>query len=96
MKDFSRFNFRAAVVDELVVCHIYTKEHEANPRKAVRDIIDWHLGVEKHFERTKQIGWWNTKFKTFSATHGGDNCIPVYIKEEDERSKNCNGNTAFN
>lgn len=37
--------FKEAVTDELVVCGIYTKEHDENPRKAVQDAILWNCSV---------------------------------------------------
>lgn len=37
--------WREAVIDELVVDHIYNKEHESDPRKAIKDIINWNVGV---------------------------------------------------
>jgi len=37
--------WKAAVIDELVVCHIYTAEHDNNPRKAIKDAIQWNCEV---------------------------------------------------
>lgn len=37
--------WREAVIDELVVCHIYNKQHESDPRKAIKDIINWNVQV---------------------------------------------------
>jgi hypothetical protein len=37
--------WKAAVIDELVVAHILTAEHETNPRKAVKDAISWNCQV---------------------------------------------------
>ena len=34
--------WREAVIDELCSLHIYSAEHDADPRKAVRDIIEWN------------------------------------------------------
>lgn len=34
--------WREAVIDELCSLHIYGAEHDADPRKAVRDIIEWN------------------------------------------------------
>jgi len=33
--------WREAVIDALVVNHIYRKDHDADPRKAIRDLIEW-------------------------------------------------------
>lgn len=38
-------DFYNAVVDELVCCHIYSKEYDSNPRKAIQDIIRWNCDV---------------------------------------------------
>ena len=37
--------WREAVINELVTAHIYTSEHDANPRKAVQDAITWNCQV---------------------------------------------------
>lgn len=37
--------WREAVINELVTAHIYTGEHDANPRKAVQDAITWNCQV---------------------------------------------------
>jgi hypothetical protein len=37
--------WREAVIDELVVCCIYNSEHDKDPRKAIRDIIEWNVQV---------------------------------------------------
>ena len=37
--------WREAVLNELIVAHIYTKEHETNPLKAIRDAITWNCQV---------------------------------------------------
>lgn len=37
--------WREAVLNELIVAHIYTREHDANPRKAVQDAITWNCQV---------------------------------------------------
>lgn len=34
-----------ALIDELVICGIYTREHDTNPRKALLDVIHWHVSV---------------------------------------------------
>ena len=34
-----------AVIDQLVVAHIYRNEHHDNPRKALQDLISWHTHV---------------------------------------------------
>lgn len=38
-------DFYNAVIDELVCCHIYSKDHDSNPRKAIQDIIKWNCDV---------------------------------------------------
>ena len=35
--------WREAVIDELMSCHIYRREHEENPRKAIHEIIGWNI-----------------------------------------------------
>lgn len=37
--------FKDAVIDGLVVVHIYNASHDADPRKAVKDLIDFHVAV---------------------------------------------------
>lgn len=37
--------WREAVLNELIAAHIYSKEHETNPRKAVQDAIIWNCQV---------------------------------------------------
>ena len=37
--------WKDAVIDELVVCHIYNKEHDGDPRKAIHDAISWNVQV---------------------------------------------------
>ena len=37
--------WRDAVINELVVAHIYCKEHDSDPRKAVQDAITWNCQV---------------------------------------------------
>jgi hypothetical protein len=37
--------WREAVLNELIVAHIYTKEHDTNPRKAIQDAIIWNCQV---------------------------------------------------
>lgn len=37
--------WREAIINELVTAHIYTSEHDANPRKAVQDAITWNCQV---------------------------------------------------
>lgn len=37
--------FREAVIDELVVSHIYTAKHDADPRLAIHDAIAWNVAV---------------------------------------------------
>lgn len=38
-------SFYNEVIDELVICGIYSKEHDSSPRKAIQDIIKWHRDV---------------------------------------------------
>lgn len=37
--------WKEAVINELVCCHIYNKEHDNNPRKAIQDAISWNCQV---------------------------------------------------
>lgn len=37
--------WREAVLNELIVAHIYTKEHDTNPTKAIHDAITWNCQV---------------------------------------------------
>jgi len=37
--------WKAAVIDGLVVSHCIRAEHETNPRKALDDLISWHVAV---------------------------------------------------
>ena len=34
-----------AVIDGLVVAHVYRKEHDTDPRLALQDLISWHVRV---------------------------------------------------
>lgn len=37
--------WKVAILDELVICGIYTKAHELNPRKSLHDVINWNCQV---------------------------------------------------
>lgn len=37
--------WKERVLDELIVAHIYTKEHDTNPKKAIHDAIVWNCQV---------------------------------------------------
>lgn len=37
--------FREAVIDELVVCHIYNRKHDNDPKLAIHDAISWNVNV---------------------------------------------------
>ncbi len=37
--------WKAAIIDELIVDCIYSKEHESDPRKALAEAIDWNCKV---------------------------------------------------
>lgn len=37
--------WKEAVLNELIVAHIYTAEHDTNPRKALQDAIAWNCQV---------------------------------------------------
>jgi hypothetical protein len=37
--------WKAAIIDELVTCHLYQREHENNPSKALQDCIQWNVDV---------------------------------------------------
>ena len=37
--------WKEAVLNELIVGHVYQAEHDSNPRKAVHDCITWHTQV---------------------------------------------------
>lgn len=37
--------FREAVIDELVVCHIYSRKHDEDPKLAMHDAISWNVSV---------------------------------------------------
>jgi len=37
--------WKDAVIDQLVILHIYRKEHDADPRLAVKDAIDCHVQI---------------------------------------------------
>lgn len=37
--------WKNTVLDELVCCHIYSGEHEDNPRKALQDVISWNVQI---------------------------------------------------
>ena len=38
--------WKEAVINELIVAHIYSQVHDDSPRKAVHDAITWHCQVE--------------------------------------------------
>lgn len=35
--------WKGALIDELVMCHIYTQDHEIDPKRALNDAIVWHV-----------------------------------------------------
>jgi len=37
--------WKEVLLNELIIDHIYTKEHETNPRKAIHDAITWNCQV---------------------------------------------------
>jgi hypothetical protein len=37
--------WEAVVLDALVVAHIYRREHDTDPRRALKDLIDFHVDV---------------------------------------------------
>ena len=40
-----RVEFKDYVLDQLVVCGIYSKTHDCDAIKAVNDLINWHINV---------------------------------------------------
>lgn len=38
-------SWKEEVIDQLVCCHIYNGTHDNDPRKAVNDLIAWHVQV---------------------------------------------------
>ena len=41
----SRNEWKDAVIDELITAHVYQKEHDTDPRKAIQDAITWNCQV---------------------------------------------------
>lgn len=39
------WSWKDEVIDQLVCCHIYNGTHDNDPRKAVNDLIAWHVQV---------------------------------------------------
>lgn len=37
--------WREALINELCNIHVYSLVHDADPRRALQDVIDWHCGV---------------------------------------------------
>lgn len=37
--------WKGALIDELVMCHIYTQDHEIDPKRGLNDAIVWHVKV---------------------------------------------------
>lgn len=37
--------WKDAVIEQLVVAHILTAEHEADPRKAIQDLLAYHADI---------------------------------------------------
>lgn len=35
--------WKESVIDELVTTHIYNEKHDADPRFAIKDLINWHV-----------------------------------------------------
>ena len=66
-------SFKDIVLDELVCCHIYTKEHETDPRKAVKDLVEWNIDVDRYFREDKC----KTDLNKLIAA------ITMYLKKED-------------
>lgn len=38
-------SWKEAVINELVVAHIYQAKHDTDPRQAIQDAISWHTSV---------------------------------------------------
>lgn len=45
MNNVSKPTFEEYVIDQLVICGIYSAAHENNPIKAVQDLISWHVDL---------------------------------------------------
>ena len=41
----ARNEWKEVVIEELIVSHTYRNEHEANPRKALKDAIHWSVQI---------------------------------------------------
>lgn len=45
INDETQNPWKSAIIDELVVDYIYSAEYEADPRKALADVIEWNVQV---------------------------------------------------
>ena len=52
--------WKDVLIEELITCHIYDMEHKSNPKKALQDIILWHIEVAEYFAHQRK---WSTQLK---------------------------------
>lgn len=62
-----KYTFEDAVIEQLIVHHIYTAEHDTNPLKAIRDLMAINVAIALDpkvssdaaalYERGFQDGW---------------------------------------
>jgi hypothetical protein len=54
--------WRDAIMEELHVCHLLREEHYDNPKKALHDIVMWHIEVTEYFNKQNK---WHNRLKNF-------------------------------
>jgi hypothetical protein len=54
--------WRDTIMEELHNCQILSKEHYDNPRKALHDIVMWHIEVTEYFNKQNK---WHNRLKNF-------------------------------
>lgn len=95
--------FREAVIDELVVAHIYTKEHDGDPRKAIKDAIDWNVEVALDWRvsnsaaavRIRELEFQLEKSKKLITKHGiCEECGELFEHDYDSPLAFCKCGTA--
>lgn len=95
--------FREAVIDELVAAHIYTREHDSDPKKAIKDAIDWNVEVAldasvSNSAAALRIKMLQTKLEKFNALltkHGiCEECGELFEHDYDSPFASCKCGTS--
>ena len=68
--------WKEVIIDELTVCHILSKEHYDNPKKALHDIIVWNIELTEYFNEQKK---WHRKMKNFIINNWYRTPFPFWL-----------------